>query len=144
MTLTAHHQGVNVSDIDTALEFYRDTLGFEVDMRIPMSDVQSDIVGVEGIEGELAFVDTGEFKIELISYASPDNENVHEQSSGVDIGVTHLCFEVDDLQAEYDELRSGVEFVNEPQTVENGAEIVYGRDPDGNFIEFIELPEGME
>jgi catechol 2,3-dioxygenase-like lactoylglutathione lyase family enzyme len=141
MTYTADHQGVNVSDIDTALEFYRDTLGFEVDMRIPMSDVQSDIVGVEGIEGELAFVDTGGFSIELIAYSNPDNENIHEQSSGVDVGVTHLCFEVEDVNERYDELASDVEFVNSPQTVENGAQIAYARDPDGNYIELIEFPD---
>lgn len=141
MSYSAHHQGVNVSDIDTALEFYRDTLGFDVEMRIPMSDVQSDIVGIENIEGELAFVDTGEFKIELIAYSNPDNENVHDHASGVDVGVAHLCFEVADVNERYDDLTPGVEFVNSPQTVENGAQIAYVRDPDGNFIEFIEFPD---
>jgi catechol 2,3-dioxygenase-like lactoylglutathione lyase family enzyme len=140
MVGTATHYGLNVSEMDAALDFYRDRLGFEVDRRFPVSDVQSDIVGVDGVEGEIVFLDTGEFEIELISYSAPDNENVHERASGHDVGIAHLCLTVEDIGALYDDLQEDVEFINEPKTVGNGAQIAYARDPDGNYVEFYEPP----
>lgn len=136
----ATHYGLNVSDMETALGFYRDTLGFEVDRQFPVSDVQSDIVGVDGVEGEITFLEAGGFEIELISYTAPDNENVHERADGHDVGVAHICITVADVTGVYEELTPDVEFVNAPQTVGNGAQIAYARDPDGNYVEFYEPP----
>lgn len=136
----ATHYGLNVSDMDAALDFYRGELGFEVDRQFPISDVQSDIVGVDGVEGEITFLDAGGFEIELIAYAAPANENVHERADGHDVGVAHLCITVEDVHDVYDDLSPGVEFVNEPRTVGNGAQIAYARDPDGNYVEFYEPP----
>lgn len=137
---SATHYGLNVSDMDAALEFYRDTLGFEVDRRFPISDVQSDIVGVNNVEGEIVFLDAGGFEIELIAYSKPENENTNEYASGHDVGVAHICITVDDVNEHYDELTPEVEFVNSPQTVGNGAQIVYARDPDENYVELYEPP----
>lgn len=137
----ATHYGLNVSTMDRALEFYRDRLGLDVDRRFPVSDVQSDIVGVDGVEGEIVFLDAGSFEIELIAYAAPDNERVHDSASGHDVGVAHICLAVADVDRLYDELSPAVEFVNAPRTVGNGARIVYARDPDGNYVELYEPPD---
>lgn len=141
MVGTATHYGLNVSEMERALEFYRDRLGFAVDRRFPISDVQSEIVGVDGVEGEIVFLDTGDFEIELISYSAPDNENVHERAPGHDVGIAHLCLTIEDIDGLYEDLQAAdVEFVSEPQTVGNGAQIAYVRDPDGNYVEFYEPP----
>jgi len=134
------HYGLNVRNMDDALEFYREQLGFEIDRRFPVSDVQSDIVGVDGVEGEIVFLDAGDFEIELIAYDTPENENVHETASGHDVGIAHLCITVDDVNGHYEDLTPEVEFVNSPRTVSNGAQIAYARDPDGNYIELYEPP----
>lgn len=140
MVGSATHYGLNVSDMDQALAFYRDLLGLEVDRQFPVSEVQGDIVGVDGVEGEITFLDAGGFAIELIAYDAPPNDNVHETASGHDVGVAHLCLEVGDVWARYEALRDDVEFVEEPQTVGNGAQITYLRDPDGNYVELLEPP----
>lgn len=137
----ATHYGLNVSDMDEALAFYRDRLGLEVDRQFSVSEVQSDIVGVEGVQGDITFLDAGGFSIELIAYDAPPNENVHETSSGHDVGVAHLCIEVDDIWGLYEELRGETSFVSEPQTIGTGAKITYMRDPDGNYVELFEPPE---
>ena len=134
------HYGLNVSDMEVALEFYRDTLGFDVDRQFPVSGLQSDIVGVDGVEGDIVFLDTGEFEIELIAYTNPENENVNEHVSGHDVGVSHICITVSDVNERYHELSPTVEFINTPQTVGDGAQIAYARDPDGNYVEFYEPP----
>lgn len=136
----ATHYGLNVSDMDEALAFYRDELGFDVDRQFPVSDIQSDIVGVNGVDGEITFLDAGDFEIELIAYSAPENENVHERASGHDVGVAHICLTVEDINEVYDELAADVEFVDSPNTVGNGARIAYARDPDGNYVEFYEPP----
>ncbi|RQH02438.1 VOC family protein [Natrarchaeobius oligotrophus] len=140
MVGSAVHYGLNVSDMDDALAFYEGTLGLEVDRRFPISDVQSDIVGVDGVDGDIAFLDAGGFSIELIAYDEPANENVHDEADGHDVGVAHLCLEVDDVWKRYETLEDEVEFINEPQTVGNGAQIAYLRDPDGNYVELMEPP----
>ncbi|UVE51028.1 VOC family protein [Haloferax larsenii] len=140
MVGTAIHYGLNVSDMDDALAFYSDLLGLDVDRQFPVSEVQSDIVGVDGVEGDITFLDAGGFFIELIAYDEPPNENIHETVSGHDVGVAHLCLEVDDVWALYEELCDDAEFVNEPKTVGNGAQITYMRDPDGNYVELMEPP----
>ncbi|WP_161972954.1 VOC family protein [Halostella pelagica] len=140
MVATATHYGLNVSDMDDALAFYRDLLGLEVDREFPVSEVQSDIVGVDGVEGDITFLDAGGFSIELIAYDAPANDNVHDSADGHDVGVGHVCLEVDDVWALYEDLQSEAEFVNEPKTVGNGAQITYMRDPDGNYVELMEPP----
>lgn len=137
----ATHYGLNVSAMDPALEFYRDRLGLEVDRRFPVSDVQSEIVGVDGVEGEIVFLEAGGFEIELIAYSAPDNETVHDSASGHDVGVAHICLAVDDVDGRYEELSPDVDFVNAPRTVGNGARIAYARDPDGNYVELYEPPD---
>lgn len=134
----ATHYGLNVRNIDDALEFYRDQLGFEVDRKFPVSDVQSDIVGVDGVEGEIVFLDAGGFEIELIAYDAPENKTIHELASGHDVGVAHICITVDDVNGLYEDLTPEVEFISPPQTVGNGAQIAYARDPDGNYVELYE------
>jgi catechol 2,3-dioxygenase-like lactoylglutathione lyase family enzyme len=136
----ATHYGLNVSEMDDALAFYRDTLGFEVDRRFPVSDVQSDIVGVDGVEGEIVFLDAGGFEIELIAYSAPENEVIHETASGHDVGVAHICLTVEDVNGLYEDLTPDVTFVDAPRTVGNGAQIAYARDPDGNYVELYEPP----
>ncbi|WP_124179613.1 VOC family protein [Natrarchaeobius halalkaliphilus] len=140
MVGSATHYGLNVADMEEAIAFYEGTLGLEVDRSFPISEVQSDIVGVEGVEGDITFLDAGGFSIELIAYDEPPNENVHDEASGHDVGVAHLCLEVEDIWNLYDDLAPDVEFVNEPETVGNGAQIAYLRDPDGNYVELMEPP----
>jgi len=137
----ATHYGLNVSDMDDALAFYRDLLGLDVDRQFPISDVQSDIVGVDGVEGDITFLDAGGFFIELIAYDAPPNDNIHDTASGHDVGVAHLCLEVEDVWKLYEELNEEAEFIEEPKRVGNGAQITYMRDPDGNYVELMESPD---
>ena len=52
-----------------------------------------------------------------------------------DHGITHIAFEVDDLDAEYDRLKAaGMRFHCPPQNL-GVSRVTYGRDPDGNVLE---------
>ncbi len=53
-----------------------------------------------------------------------------------------MCFVVDDCQADYERLvAAGMDFHCPPMGGGTGAKLTYGRDPDGNIIELLELPK---
>jgi len=92
------------------------------------------------VEKEITFLNASGFEIELIAYDAPENRNVHDQMSGHDVGVAHLCVEVEDVWAIYEALSNEEEFVSESQSVSNRAQISYVRDLDGNYVELMEPP----
>lgn len=135
----AHHYGVTVSDMDEALSFYRDTLGMEeMDSASFASEEFSKFVGVDDVNVDLIFLDADGCAVELLEYNNPPGGDANEGVSNNDVGAAHFCLEVDDLDAVYDDLRDeGVEFINPPQTLENGAEVAYIYDPDDNVVELL-------
>ncbi|WP_129113921.1 VOC family protein [Halegenticoccus tardaugens] len=135
----SHHYGVTVSNMDDALEFYRDTLGMEeLDQLSFASEEFSKFVGVEDVDVELVFLDANGCAVELLEYNHPPGDDANDGVSNNDVGAAHFCLEVDNLDSVYDDLRSeGVEFINPPQTLDNGAEVAYMYDPDGNVVELL-------
>jgi catechol 2,3-dioxygenase-like lactoylglutathione lyase family enzyme len=135
--LQIHHTGLVVTDLEEALSFYRDTLGFDVIETFTLSgDGIGTAIDVDGVAGEFAHLETDGSRLELIEYepagehASPDAVN--------QIGATHLGFEVEDIDTFYTELPDEAEPVSDPQEVGVGIEILFFRDPDGNFVEVLE------
>ena len=59
-------------------------------------------------------------------------------------GAAHICWDVEDLAAVYEELKGRVRFVTEPKwrTRSDGSTVglVYGQDPEGNWLEFTQRP----
>jgi catechol 2,3-dioxygenase-like lactoylglutathione lyase family enzyme len=57
------------------------------------------------------------------------------------IGVSHVAFTVNDLEAEYERLQAkGVAFNAPPQHSPDGyAKVTFCQDPDGNLIELVEV-----
>jgi catechol 2,3-dioxygenase-like lactoylglutathione lyase family enzyme len=138
-----------VSDLDRAIAFWRRVLGLEVLWRL--EDDSPELrrqVGFSDARMRIAHlrVPGGEQKIELLEYVAPPG-----YGSGVPlnhVGAAHVCFVVDDVEAEYRRLRnSGVDsFVSEPVRFVDGPDAggiaVYLRDPDGNTIELVQEPPG--
>jgi catechol 2,3-dioxygenase-like lactoylglutathione lyase family enzyme len=141
---TGHHQGIVVSDLDRAVEFYRDVLGMEELFRLSTDpEPFGELLGVDhDAPAEIAFLDAGGgMKLELEAHDS-GTTNVNDAADPTDVGYPHLCLEVDDIEAVYEELEEHVGFLSQPgSATESGATIVYFRDPDGNLIELIEFPD---
>ena len=142
-----HHTGYTVSDLDRSLVFYRDILGCEV---IATQEKQggylAEIVGYPGAHVRMAHLRAGggEHVIELFEYLSPLGQRVEIEPRN--IGASHLCFLVDDLQAVYEQLvEQGVtSFVSPPIEVDTGINTggfgIYLRDPDGIIVEIFQPP----
>lgn len=138
-TCRAHHFGVTVSDLDRAVEFYRDVLGLDVLDRFTVSgNAFAEGVGVPGATGRFAHLDAGGARIELVEY-TPEGPGTAPEAVDVNQpGAKHLGLAVEDLDAVYAALPEDAETVSDPQTTESGTRICFLRDPDGNLVELLE------
>jgi len=136
--LQSHHIGLTVSDLDRAVDFYRDILGCAVIAEFEVSgEAVATGVDIEDASARFAHLDGGSVRIELVEYEpAADGASTPRLN---DTGATHLGLEVDDLDAFYKQLPSTVETLSSPQTTETGTRILFLRDPEENLIEILEL-----
>lgn len=141
------HVNIVVQDLPRMTAFYRDALGLEVVREVTISgdwieaitllpDVEADVVYLQPPSGP---------PLELIAYRSPEGSRPEGLEKPNTIGLRHLAFLVDDLEAAVELVRNaGGELLAPVQTVpttqaEFGTRqkwIVYCRDPEGNLLEF--------
>jgi glyoxylase I family protein len=140
MIVGIHHVAISVPDIDRALAFYRDLLGFEV---VQQSGWDGDFaaadraIGLEGTAARMAMLKAANAFVELWEYRHPVPENL--VSRPCDLGYPHMALQVRGMAEEYRRLRDGgMEFVGDPVDFGNSSAI-YGRDPFGNVIELYEI-----
>src|ERR1051325_6968795 len=94
---------VVVSDQDRSLAFYTQKLGFEVQMDAPMGQSRWIQLAPKGAQTSLV----------LGKPTSDMPTEIYERSKAMMGGFTNFIFNVDDIQATYDELSArGVEFVD--------------------------------
>ena len=85
--------------------------------------------------------------LELIEYVQPRGEPVSTDTNRP--GNAHLCFQVENIQAEYERLlKHGVRFKSPPNEVtfgiNRGAKAVYFNGPDGIALELLQPAPGKE
>ena len=116
------HIGVMVKDIDASLDFYTNTLGFEI------QSVQD--LG----RTKLVFLQAGTCVIELV----PVNETEDRQAGPVD----HICLEVEDIGPFVERLKAkGVKLEKETYSdvgLFGGIRNIFFRGPDDERIEFFD------
>ncbi len=140
-----HHTAISTPDMETALGFYRDLLGFTVtsDFSWPAGiEAADNITGLRGSAARAVMLSAGNACIELFEFASPTPQPVDPARPVCDHGITHLCVEVSDVDAEYERLKAaGMHFHCPPQDL-GLSRATYGRDPDGNVVELLEPAAG--
>jgi methylmalonyl-CoA/ethylmalonyl-CoA epimerase len=125
------HVAIVVDDIDSALKFWRDTLGLEV-------------THVEDVPDEdtiVAFLPTGESEVELVKPTSEDS-GVARFLDKRGPGIHHICFEVDDIETCIEDLRArDVRMVNSEPTIGTGGKRIAFIHPESTHGVLIELYE---
>jgi catechol 2,3-dioxygenase-like lactoylglutathione lyase family enzyme len=143
-----NHIGMTVRDLDRSLAFYRKAFGLEpvIEGLGEGADIARS-VGLPEARIRYAFVDLGNTRIELLQYEKPVGRSAHE-ARNCDVGAFHVCFDVDDLMAKYEQLKAqGVEFITSPIKLGDdagalaGLQYVYFRDPDGLVLQLYEMPD---
>ena len=129
-----HHVAVVVADLEQSLEFYRDTLGLELETIQP---IPADRV-------RIAFLPLGETKIELVS-PTDDTTGVARFLASKGEGFHHVCFEVPDLAAALTRLGiQGIELIDSAprRGAEGPVAFLHPRSCHGVLVELIEAPGG--
>jgi len=143
MNYGLHHVALSTPDLDRCIDFYCRVFGAE--LAVPEANWG---VGTQHADRSLevsdsaarfAHIKVGKAFIEIFEFTNPPPEKLARRS--VDIGIAHLCFEVDNVNEEYRRLKDcGMEFHSEPVDFGDGSRYVYGKECDGNIIELLEAP----
>lgn len=140
MIIGIHHVAVSVPDLDRALGFYRDVLGFEVvqegawDRDFPAADRA---IGLAETSARMAMLRAPNAFLELWEYHNPPPAD--RTSRPCDYGYPHMALQVSGIAEEYARLKAlGMEFAGDPVDF-GSSSAIYGRDPFGNVIELYEI-----
>ena len=138
-----HHVAIATNNAERLLAFYRDVMGLDVvvDYTWPNDNVVADrITALNGSSARHIMLRKGNAYFEIFQYFSPQPTHGDPARRVCDPGITHLCFDVVDLDWEYERLsEAGMTFHCPPQDVFAGVRTTYGRDPDGNVVELQEV-----
>lgn len=129
------HVCIIVEDIDRALKFYVDLLGFIIVKQETLEgEYPSVLFGIRG--AKITYiklkVNGDDTKIELIYFHNPKYVK--------HISINHFAITVDNIEEEYKKLsQAGVEFLSSPQIApDNPCKVCFCCDPDFNMIELVE------
>lgn len=143
MITAIRHTGLVVADLERALGFWCDILGFKVSKRMeesgPHIDAMMGLTDVRVTTVKLAAPDNN--LIELLHFHShPDRPSWAGQPFST--GFTHIALTVDNLDELIARLAQvGVTFPATPQYSPDGyAKVIYARCPEGVLIELVETP----
>ena len=146
MITAVHHVSFTVSDMEQSLDFYRGALGFEVlnDRTVEGSFAET-VTTLEGVRMRIVHLSGYGQGLELIQYLAAAGQS--EAPRTCDAGSAHLCYVVDDIEAEIARLSAlGVRFLSKVMMVEGGPnagnQMVYFLDPDGIPMEFTQPAGG--
>lgn len=138
----AHHIAISTPNIERALGFYRDLLGFRQVSRTDWeagTDVIDQVLDLKDSAATQVMLKGANLCIELFEFKCPTPTTMNSNRPVSDHGHTHLCLDVIDIEQVYQKLKSaGIKFHSEPQDF-GAVKATYGRDPDGNVFELQEI-----
>lgn len=135
------HIGINVENLSAVKDFFLD-LGLKVQGEMEMKgELVDKVTGLTDVRDTMVMLGTsdGEAMIELVKYHHPVDENGIRQSFSNTLGMRHICFAVEDVEALVAKLQmKGAELVGEMQNYKNIYKLCYIRGPEGIIVELAE------
>jgi catechol 2,3-dioxygenase-like lactoylglutathione lyase family enzyme len=142
MLVGIHHTALSTPDLERLVAFYRDQFGFAVEFDFPWDEGNTEFRRTHAApetKGRVVMLARGASRLEIFEYEKPVPRAMDGPRPNADHGVAHFCFEVKDIEVEYERLRgAGVAFLSEP-VPQAYVKVCYGRDPDGNLFELLEF-----
>ena len=140
------HTGFVVRDLETSVAFYRDVMGLKYEFTSERTgEFAEKVVGFKAAHLKVAFLnmDNGHH-LELVQYFVPPSGQAKFERN--DLGASHLAFFVENMD-EYHATMSnrGLKFIGPPAALVQDGKVTrkaaYAQDPDGNWLEFVEVFE---
>ncbi len=132
------HVGIVVNDLPAAKAFFLD-FGLELQGEGPVEGKWVDrVVGLNNVKAEIVMVQTPDEQVslELIKFHSPPVERGIQHLSANTLGIRHIAFVVEDIEAVVAKLKKkGIEILSEIQNYENTYKLCYVRGPEGIILE---------
>ena len=127
------HVAVLVPDLDEALSFWQEKLGFELDH----------VETISSMAVKIAFLPIGESEIELVQPTTEDS-GLAKFLGKRGPGLHHICLEVEDICEKLLDLKDkGVRLIDEePVTMDDGRKLAFlhPKSAGGVLVELYELP----
>jgi len=135
------HTGINVEDLTAAKEFFLE-MGFEV---MGEQSVEGEwvgrIIGLKDVKDDIVMLRTpdGEANLELVKFHNPVDEKGIQPSYSNTLGISHICFEVEDVEGLIAKLekKSG-KLMGEIYNYKDVYKVCYFRGPEGIILELAE------
>lgn len=142
MIKAIRHTGLVVQDIERALDFWCNVLGFHVEKKQEESGSYIDaLLGMSGVLLTTAKLSAPDGNlVELLCFHSHPESPLWPGKPN-STGFTHLAMTVDNVDILCDKLStSGVAFFSRPQCSPDGyAKVVFAICPEGTLLEFVEV-----
>ena len=128
------HVAIIVEDIESALTFWREGLGLQLDH----------VEEVPDQEAVVAFLPTGDSEVELVR-PTTEESGIARFLEKRGPGIHHICFEVDDIEAVLSDLQSkGLRLINDYPVIGTGGKriaFIHPESTHGVLVELYELTE---
>ncbi len=135
------HIGIIVEDLAAAKEFFLE-LGLEIEGEMGLeSELLDAVTGLKNAKTEVVMLRTpdGEAMLELAKFIRPQDEKGIQKSCANTLGLRHVCFAVEDIEAIVAKLKKkGAKAFSETQNYENIYKLCYLHGPEGIIVELAE------
>lgn len=135
------HIGINVVDLAAAKAFFLE-LGLKVLGEMDMEgEWVGRIIGLTDVKDSIVMLGTpdGQPVIELVQFHSPKDAQGLQKSFANTLGLRHICFAVDDVEAVVATAKEhGAELMGEIHNYQNVYKLCYIRGPEGIIVELAE------
>lgn len=130
------HIGIAVASLDESISLYTEQLG--------MTHVKTELVKSQGVN--VAFIDAGNIKIELLEPTSPDSP-IAKFIASRGQGIHHIAYSVEHIEDRIADMKErGIQMINEiPKPGAGGARVVFmhPKSTGGVLMELCEKGEGL-
>jgi catechol 2,3-dioxygenase-like lactoylglutathione lyase family enzyme len=141
--LGLHHVGISTANLERSVAFYCTLFGFEKVFDFewqPGVEMFDRMMALRGTAARVVMLRTGTSFLEIFEFAAPIPEPQDPNRPVSSYGLNHICITVDDAVAECKRLEAlGLRLHCPPIKSELPVTGTYGRDPDGNVIEILQI-----
>lgn len=144
MIKSIHHTGISVSNMENSLRFYRDLIGMKVERDVIVSGKEiGEVNNLGEAQVRIVILEFSGGQIELLEFLSPRGKPLAPEIRLCDHAITHIAFEVDDINELYNQwVAKGISFNSPPRAMRGGKgnTCAFLHDPDGIAVEILQRP----